>query len=438
MKRLITFFIVCAILFGAVDMQAQNKTTGKKTTTSKSTSKKKNKKGVPEKPKPMEIELPYNSSDCIFALQLQPDVAFGPTTAPRGAGRIQDVMADKNNPNVFDYEHNSVWYKFTVPYNGNLEIAITPTNVNDDYDFLVYRYTDEYFSNRLIEGKVKPCAANLSDVDTTVKPGTPSLGMRKDATKFFINKKSKEGFVKSIPVHKGEVYYIALDNRTGAAGHTIKVSIQVESLESLVVFYDPVSKRSVDVDLLILEKNTDNRPIVKTTSFRGGKIRFVPGFNYTLYAKRDGYFSVFKDFNANLFKDDTVMRFIMNRTVKGTVFPINDIYFGDEAELLHESDTALLNYIAMFRNHSDITFMVKGYVQSYGVDLERDQKISIARAQSVKDFFVKNGIDPDHISVSGMTQNEIKRSAAAALNKGQAFRDTKVELIITGVDTDTN
>ena len=433
-----------ALVFSAGNIQGQNKS---KTNKGKATK--------PVKQEPANIELPANSNDCLFAIELMPDVPFGPTQAPQGAGRIQEVMRDRSNPNVFEYEHNSTWYKFTVPYSGNLEISITPNSEWDDYDFLVYRYTDVYFSNRLIENKLKPLAADLSSKDTaglyaatpknskgqvTAKPRSKrmtsaTMGMKADGKRFFIAPNEDEDFLKSIPVRKGETYYIVLDNKSSKGdGHTIKVSIQVESFEPLVVFYDPVLKKNIDVDLLILEKNTDNRPIAKNPTFRGGKIKFVPGFNYALYAKKNGYFSIFKEFNSNIFKDDTLMRFNMNRTEKGTKFPIADIYFDDDANLLPESDTSLLNYMQMFKGHPDITFQIKGYVQSYAVDIEADQKLSIARAQSVKEFFVAHGMNPDQITIAGMTQNEIKRAAAAALNKHQAFKDTKIELIITGIN----
>ena len=433
-----------ALVFSAGNIQGQNKS---KTNKGKATK--------PVKQEPANIELPANSNDCLFAIELMPDVPFGPTQAPQGAGRIQEIMRDRSNPNVFEYEHNSTWYKFTVPYSGNLEISITPNSEWDDYDFLVYRYTDVYFSNRLIENKLKPLAADLSSKDTaglfaatpknskgqvTAKPRSKrmtsaTMGMKADGKRFFIGPNEDEDFLKSIPVRKGETYYIVLDNKSSKGdGHTIKVSIQVESFEPLVVFYDPVLKKNIDVDLLILEKNTDNRPIAKNPTFRGGKIKFVPGFNYALYAKKNGYFSIFKEFNSNIFKDDTLMRFNMNRTEKGTKFPIADIYFDDDANLLPESDTSLLNYMQMFKGHPDITFQIKGYVQSYAVDIEADQKLSIARAQSVKEFFVAHGMNPDQITIAGMTQNEIKRAAAAALNKHQAFKDTKIELIITGIN----
>jgi len=423
--RILTLVMVGLFLLTSYDVQAQNKnTSGKKTTSSK------NNKKTP-KPKPVDVELPANSNDCIFAIDLQPDIAFGPTVAPKGAGRIQDVMRDKSNPYVFEYEHNSTWYKFTVPYNGYLDVTITPTNAQDDYDFLIFKYTDSYFSNRIIEGKVKPVAACLSAIDTTGK--NPTMGMKKEGSQLYITKNSTENFVKSIPVRKGEIYYIALDNITGKAGHTIKVGITVDSFEPTVLFYDPTIKKNIEVDLLILEKNTDNRPIVKNPRFKGGKIKFVPGFSYTLYAKKDGYFSVYQEFNSNIFKEDTMLRCFMQKAVKGTRFSIADIYFDDDAQLLPESFEALSNYISMFRNHPEISFQVKGYVQSYGIDVERDQQLSLERAKTVKEYFVRNGIASDRITVAGMTQNEIKRSAAAALNRGQAFRDTKAELIITNV-----
>lgn len=432
MKRIAIALITCLLLVGMCDLQAQNKTPGKKPTSSKSS---KSKSKVPTKPKPQEVQLPSNSNDCIFAIELQPDVAFGPTTAPVGAGRVQDVMRDKSNPWVFEYEHNTVWYKFTVPYSGNLEFDITKTDPKDNYNFIVFRYTDSYFSNRIIEGRVKPIAACFGAVDSAARIGTPHLGMHvKDATKQFIDKNSSQGFVKSIPAKKGEVYYIALDNLSNkGSGHTIKVSIQVDSYEPTIIFWDNELKKRVDVDLLILEKNTDNRPIVKDPRFRAGKVKFVPNFNYTLYAKKEGYFSVYKEFNSNIFREDTLLRVMLNRTVKGTAFNINDVYFDDNGALLPESDTALLNYISMFRNHNDITLQIKGYVQSYGVDLQRDMELSLKRAQSVKEFFVKNGIEESRMTVAGMTQNEIKRSAAAALNKGQSFSETKIKLIITGI-----
>lgn len=455
MKRIFVVLMALLLCAGAVDAQAQNRSgrSTKTTAKSKNASKKKKKNGkskVEEAPVETGVDLPYNSNDALFAIELQPDVAFGPTKAPAGGGRVMEIMSDKQHPNLFEYEHNSVWYKFKIPYNGLLEIEITPTNAGDDYDFLLYKYTDSYFSNHILQNKILPVAVNMSAPDTaSAKPQTvtvkgktvtrrtavaQSIGMKHDAEQKMLTKQSTERYIKSIQVAKDEVYYLVLDNVLRGGGHSVKVSVHVDAFEPLIVFFDPIAKKSVDVELLILERNTQNREIVKNPRFKNSRVRFVPKFNYTLYAKKPGYFSIYKDFNSDIFMTDTIMRFVMNRTEKGTVFPIDDIYFEEgESRLLPESDTVLLNYIAMFRNHPDVTFLIKGYVTTYGVDVEHDQRMSLARAQSVKDFFARNGISADRIEVMGMTPNEIKRAANDLIDKKKSARKSKVELIITGV-----
>lgn len=417
MKRFLTLLMVLALVFAGSDAMAQSKKGGKKGAKTSQTSKKKKKKEA-EAPAPVvDNSLPYNSNDCLFAIELQPDVMYGPKDAPEGAGRVMDIKADKKHPYLFEYEHNTVWYKFKVPYNGYLEFEISQMDSKDDYDFLLYKYTDEYFSNNICQNKVLPIAVNIGDLDTASAPGAPSMGMKIDGEVTSIkSKKQPSQMLKSIYVRKGEIYYLVLDNvNPGGSGHSITVSIHVDAFEPQVVFYDPQGRKNVTVDLLILEKNTDNRPIAKTTNWTSGRVKFVPGFTYTLYAKREGYFSVYKEFNSNMFLNDTILRFVMNPKRRGTSYPVNDVYFEDgTSKLLPGSDTALMNYVYMFKNHPEVTFLIKGRVPTFGVDPKADTEISLQRAVAVKEFFVQNGISEDRISVAGMNLNEIKRAANAA------------------------
>jgi outer membrane protein OmpA-like peptidoglycan-associated protein len=281
-------------------------------------------------------------------------------------------------------------------------------------------------------------AAEAQPAFTTLSGLKPHIGMFADATDKMLTKQQTGRFIKSIPVRMGEEYYIVLDNRTvNGQGHTIEVSVHVNAYEPLVLFYDKKGRKYVDVDLMILERGgkEGERTIVKDEHYKGGKVKFVPGFSYLLYAKRDGFFSIYREFNSrDLMMHDTIMLFNMERTERGSSFQIKNLDFeSGEATLIGNYDSVLTDYAMMFRNHPDVNFLVKGYVQSYGVNAEAYMLLSLERAKSIKAWFVKNGVDAKRITTAGMTKNEIKRAAAAALNeKGGGFSSVKAELIITG------
>lgn len=479
MKRFLIALLACTLVLGATDVQAQSSKKKSSKTKTEKTDKNKKKKKSETPPAPSFVTLPANSNDCLFPIQLELDVPYGPTSAPDGAGRIQEIVADKAHPNIFEREHNSVWYKFTVPYNGELEISISQQSPWDDYDFLVYKNTGNYFSNQVMLNKVTPVAVNMSNIDsaqmfktvmqsdkerakaeaearknerkTQKKVGDdlpplestpdakPTIGMFCDATDVMLTKNQSGKYIKSIPVRAGEEYYIVLDNRTvNGQGHTIKVSVHVNAYEPILVFYDRKGKKYVDVNLMILERGGQGgeRTIIKDEHYRGGRVKFIPGYSYLLYAKRDGYFSVYREFNSRTLMEqgDTIMKFDLERTERGSTFPIRNLDFeSGEATLIGNYDSVLMDYVAMFRNHPEVNFLVKGYVQSYGVNIEADMLLSLDRAKSIKNWFIKHGIDATRISTAGMTKNEIKRAAAAALNeKGGGFSSVKAELIITG------
>lgn len=426
----------------APEMMAQSKGKAKAKTsasakkTTKTTKGKKGKKGKgEEKPAPQVTELPYNSNDCLYAITLNPDVPYGPTNVPNGGGRVMEITRDKNNPNVFEIEHNTVWFKFKVPYSGKLLVTLTPKDPKDDYDFLVYKYTDQYFQNQVISGRAKPVLANLSAPDTATKgaAGVSLTGRNK-----FINKETTDPYCATIDLAKDEWYYLVVDKPlNGGSGFTIKVSVSVDCFTPTITFHDPKLRKNVDVDILLIEKNTDNRVVMKSPSFKGGKVSFVPKFDYVMYVKKDGYFSIYKEFNADIFKEDTLMKLTMNKIERGSRFEINDVFFedGETKLLVKESENALQTYLQMFKNQPEVFFTIKGYVATYGFDVDKDVATSLGRAQSVRQYFIDNGIEENRMCAQGMTKTEVKKAAAEVLNnKGYNFKNVRIEIIITGIE----
>ncbi len=444
MKNKLTILIALMLLFmmPAPEMMAQSKGKAKAKTsasakkTTKTTKGKKGKKGKgEEKPAPQVTELPYNSNDCLYAITLNPDVPYGPTNVPNGGGRVMEITRDKNNPNVFEIEHNTVWFKFKVPYSGKLLVTLTPKDPKDDYDFLVYKYTDQYFQNQVISGRAKPVLANLSAPDTATKgaAGVSLTGRNK-----FINKETTDPYCATIDLAKDEWYYLVVDKPlNGGSGFTIKVSVSVDCFTPTITFHDPKLRKNVDVDILLIEKNTDNRVVMKSPSFKGGKVSFVPKFDYVMYVKKDGYFSIYKEFNADIFKEDTLMKLTMNKIERGSRFEINDVFFedGETKLLVKESENALQTYLQMFKNQPEVFFTIKGYVATYGFDVDKDVATSLGRAQSVRQYFIDNGIEENRMCAQGMTKTEVKKAAAEVLNnKGYNFKNVRIEIIITGIE----
>ena len=133
------------------------------------------------------------------------------------------------------------------------------------------------------------------------------------------------------------------------------------------------------------------------------------------------------------------MRIKMNRAERGTVYNITDIYFENETQLMKESDSVLTNYVQMFKNHPEVSFMIKGIIRTYGVDPEHDQLVTLERAKSVKEFFVKNGIPEENMRTVGMSPTDIKRAATAAFDpKKDNAADVKIQLMITNVGPRVN
>ena len=80
------------------------------------------------------------NADCSKAIEIK-DTIFGPTNAPAGFGSVMEITGDKNSLYAFEKEHNTCWYYFRAKNDCSLELDIIPEKINDDYDFILYKYS---------------------------------------------------------------------------------------------------------------------------------------------------------------------------------------------------------------------------------------------------------------------------------------------------------
>jgi gliding motility-associated-like protein len=77
--------------------------------------------------------------DCLGAISVCQQV-YSETTSASGDGNYPDEVSTSFTCTAG--ELNSIWYSFTVNNSGNFGFLITPNNLNDDYDWVLYNITN--------------------------------------------------------------------------------------------------------------------------------------------------------------------------------------------------------------------------------------------------------------------------------------------------------
>ncbi|MBQ9312247.1 MAG: OmpA family protein [Bacteroidales bacterium] len=397
MKRIITILLVLLLVAPCVSAQ-----------TVKKKKKKVKKQEVVEKP--LEIALPPRSADCLFAMSLMLDSAFGPTEPLQGAGFVEDIKRDAQTKNVFEQEHNTVWYKIDCPYSGKLIIDIKPKSELDDYDFLVYKYTDKYFCNRVEKNRVKPIRSVMSSVNGTLKGAT---GLSLTGTSAFISKSSTDAYGKYIDVEQGESYIIVLDNlQDGGLGHTIKAEIYTQHHPLYINPIDSIAKQRTTANIRVKESGTDIE-MLNVIDAGSTKIKLLPNKSYDIYVTKNGYFNYFRHISYDdATGKDTILTVRLSEIKVGSNIPLKgDLYFEEKEDgtvaMLPESNVVLDDIVKTLLLYPNINVEIVGRITTDGLDLRKDNENSKKRAEAIKEYLVSEGVPESNITTRGSSNKEL-------------------------------
>ena len=124
---------------------------------------------------------------------------------------------------------------------------------------------------------------------------------------------------------------------------------------------------------------------------------------YGYLAQADGYISVNQ--NLDLTKDNKYREIKQNLYLvpveKGQKISINNIFFEtNKWELLVASFSELDRILEFLKKNKDIKIKIEGHTDNIGTD-KYNEKLSLLRASSVVDYFIKKGIDKSRIIVVG-------------------------------------
>jgi outer membrane protein OmpA-like peptidoglycan-associated protein len=140
------------------------------------------------------------------------DSIFGPVNVSRGygynpsGGRGYDLEFFQDTS---VNEENSAWFKFTMEYDTTLIFDIVPVDSTDNYDFVLFKYTDPGFFQDLKNFKVQPERVCYS-VNTSKNSST---GLSAYAANKITGVVQGPGYLAAIKAKAGETYYLMVNVR---------------------------------------------------------------------------------------------------------------------------------------------------------------------------------------------------------------------------------
>lgn len=138
------------------------------------------------------------------------------------------------------------------------------------------------------------------------------------------------------------------------------------------------------------------------------QITLSKGKKYGIFAESKGYVSV--NYNIDL---DTLTGYmkldkdiVMFPIKKGELIRINNIFFEfAKFDLLPESFPELIRLAKILKENPEINIQINGHTDDVGAD-DRNLKLSLERANSVKEFLVSKGIEKNRLKVKGFGKTQ--------------------------------
>lgn len=412
------------------------------------------------------ILLEPSNADCYNAIEMIGDT-FGPTTTPKGAGQIMEINADRNSLISFDKEHNSVWYKFTIPNNCVLEMDIVPLSPKDDYDFILYKYTDDNFCEEVMTKNILPVRTNISK-SSEINNGKTGLSIY--AADTFVKSGPGATYSRAVEVEKEEVYYLVLDNyRENGKGHTVFLKYKYcsnpkrytidpsgkvqQNLSFEMEIDNPAldaKKPKIDMKLTVVDKQT-NMPLKATIDVLNAKSqnlvgpdyhlenattctkKLVQNRKYVIQVAANGYFPAAKEILAKT--ENIILTASLQKIELGKNIIIDDIFFyGNTEKFLSNSFPTLKSLVKVLYENPKLKIKIQGHVnwpKKFASDMEAkfNMDLSWNRAKAVYDYLVKAGIEPKRLDFEGYSNTKMIYPHPSNEDESQKNRRVEIEVI---------
>lgn len=189
------------------------------------------------------------------------------------------------------------------------------------------------------------------------------------------------------------------------------------------IIYDSKTQEKLEAKIELFDLTTNTKQSSTTSDPITGEYLFIltQGSEYALGITRKDYAYKSIAFNYTEKKDlePIVQNIALDPISKGTVFTLNNIFFDYNSFALQEkSKTELDELVKFMQENPQIKGEISGHTDNIGNPAANDM-LSLKRAQSVFNYLVEKGIDPERLKYQGY--GDKKPAASNATEEGRAL-----------------
>ena len=344
------------------------------------------------------VHLP--GADLQTAMKIDVNRTYSFPQGPKGYGKLKEFQLNsKKSPYIFREERNSAWFLINIPYQGILTFDLTPHDLNNDYDWMLFKSASD-LANPLRSNNARNNKSTLS-----------RTGLKTSSKVAFVKPGPGNNYSVPLEVKAGNKLYLVVDNINGGKGFDLSIRLN-QNFGSKTVMLEGIIKDKFSLTNLsaevIVEDDSTGAEIgkVKSDSITGKYKLKIPAnrsLNATAYHPK--YMFVSKEVFAT---QDTEANFNLDTIAFGKKLVLYNIrFYPNKDQILPSSYPELERLINFLTENPRQAIKIVGHTNNNVFASARYlQQLSFARAIAVKKYLLNHTISDKRISCAGMGGKE--------------------------------
>ncbi|WP_026897495.1 OmpA family protein [Daejeonella oryzae] len=367
-------------------------------------------------------------ADLKTALKVDVNKSYSFKQELKGYGDHKEFRLNPSRSSiVFREERNSGWFLIDIPFKGILTFDITPHDLNNDYDWMIFKASADL--EKLIQSdRAHPVRSNNARNN---KSSQSKTGLNKNSAAAYVKPGPGQNYSSPLQVNAGERLYLIVDNIYGGKGFDLKIDLKqyfsdkMVSLEGAVK--DKYSLKNLPAEVIVEDDSTGALIAKVYSDSITGKYRLqVPSnrpLNATAYHPRYLFAS-----QEVFIKQNTVLNFELDTLASDKKLVLFNIHFlPNKDEILTSSTPELERLTKFLSTNPKWNIKIIGHTNlNVFASARYLQKLSFDRAVAVKKYLLGHAISSRRISCSGLGGRE---PLIVTKDPEEGMKNLRVEII---------